>query len=290
MKKQNWLYGLLIVLCLAAFLAYQAVTRLSADTQSPTISVSGNVPELSVLDDRSALLSGVTATDDRDGDVTASLLVESIRLKSGDGTIDVTCAAFDRAGNVAKATRQARYTDYRSPRFSLSQPLLFPQGSSFDVLDIVGAGDVLDGDIQHRVRATSLDDASVSSVGAHQLQFRVTNSLGQTVELVLPVEVYPSGIYDMRLTLSDYLVYLEPGSSFDARSYLMSATQNTQTVSLRDTAPANYSVKITGTVDTATAGVYTVDYLVTHTVVNESDPENSRVYTGFTRLIVVVED
>lgn len=289
MKKQRFLMILLAILCLVAFFAYRAKGSLSADTQPPVIRESGNPPELSVTDGEEALLSGLTARDDTDGNVTNSLIVESVRLADADGTVSVTCAAFDRAGNVAKFTRQARYTDYESPRFSLSQPLLFPQGSSFDVLDIVGAQDVLDGDIQHRIRATSLDESSVSAIGSHQVQFRVTNSLGDTVSLTLPVEVYASGTYSMALRLSSYLVYLEPGSSFSARNYLLSATLNSETVSLENTTPANYSVSVIGTVDTNTPGVYAVDYLVSYTVVNEISPENSRVYTGFTRLIVVVE-
>lgn len=289
MKKQNWLYFLLILLTLAVLLGYQAMSRLSADTQAPVITVSGEMPRVSVLDEEDALLSGVTAADNVDGDVTASLLVESLRLRDPDGTVDVACAAFDKAGNVARLTRQAQFTDYTSPRFSLSQPLLFTQSSNFDVLSIISAQDTLDGNIQHRIRATSLDDTAVSTLGSHELQFRVTNSLGDTVELVLPVEVYSTNTYDMTLTLSDYLIYLEKGSHFDARSYLISATENLTSVSLSGSTPANYAVKITGTVDTATPGVYAVDYVVTHTLANTQNPENSRVYTGFTRLIVVVE-
>lgn len=289
MKKQRFFMILLAILCLVAFFAYRAMGSLSADNQPPVIRESGDPPELSVTDGDAALLSGLTARDDVDGNVTDSLIVESVRLADADGTVNVTCAAFDRAGNVAKFTRQARYTDYESPRFSLSQPLLFSQGSSFDVLDIVGAQDVLEGDIQHRIRATSLDESSVSAIGSHQVQFRVTNSLGDTVSLTLPVEVYASGTYSMALKLSHYLVYLEPGSSFSARNYLLSATLNSETVSLENTTPDNYSVSVIGTVDTHTPGVYAVDYLVSYTVVNEISPENSRVYTGFTRLIVVVE-
>lgn len=289
MKKMNILIILLAVLCLVGFFAYRTLNDLSADTRPPVIQESGEGPEVSVTDGYEALLSGLTATDDRDGNVTDSLLVESVRLTDGDGTISVTCAAFDSAGNVAKFTRQARYTDYRSPRFSLRQPLLFAQGSGFDVLDIVSAQDVLDGDIQHRIRATSLDESSISSSGSHSVQFRVTNSLGDTASLTLPVEVYSSGTYTMGLSLSEYLVYLEKGSSFDARSYLMSATLNSESISLKNNTPFNYSVKITQAVDTATPGVYPVDYLVTYTVTDTLKPESSQVYTGFTRLIVVVE-
>lgn len=289
MKKWNILIIFLVALCLAGFFAYRALDSLSTDTQPPVIRESGEMPEISVTDGKEALLSGLTATDNRDGDVTGSLLVESVRLVDEDGTISVTCAAFDGAGNVAKITRQAKYTDYESPRFSLSWPLLFLQGSNFDVLSIVSAQDGLDGDIQHRIRATSLDETSISTTGTHQVQFRVSNSLGDTASLTLPVEVYPTGTYNMGLSLSSYLVYLDTGSSFDARSYLTSATVNLETVSLKNNTPFNYSVKITQAVDTATSGVYPVDYLVTYTVADSLKPENSQVYTGFTRLIVVVE-
>lgn len=290
MKKQNLLCLILIVVCLGVFVGYRAMSALSADTQAPTITDSGNMPQVSVLEDSSALLAGLTARDDRDGDVTASMLVESVRLADTDGTIDVTCAAFDSAGNVSRLTRQARYTDYQSPRFSLDQPLIFPQGSGFDVLAILGAEDTLDGDIRHRIRATSLDDTAISTLGSHSVQFRVTNSLGDTAQLVLPVEVYTPGTYALSLRLTDYLIYLPRGSAFTARDYLSAATQGTQTVSLENGNPAGYAVKITGTVDIATPGVYTVDYLVTYTAVNQASPENSLIYTGFTRLIVVVEE
>ena len=53
------------------------------------------------------LLTGVTATDETDGDVTASLVVEKVS-EVGNGTVIVTFGAQDESGNVAKASRMMK--------------------------------------------------------------------------------------------------------------------------------------------------------------------------------------
>ena len=242
MKKRNWLLLLAIAVCLGLYFGYRAIDRLSTDSTPPQIVFSDEALELSVQDSSDVLLQGVTAFDNRDGEVTASLVVERVRLADTDGSVLVRYAAFDRSGNTSKAERAARYTDYEAPRFSLNRPLLFTSNVSFDILDAVSASDTLDGDIHHRIRATSLDDSSITSAGSHEVEFRVTNGLGDTARLTLPVEVFASGIYTMDVTLSKYLIYLEAGTAFDADRYLDSVTRNRETVSLRGGMPRNYSV------------------------------------------------
>ena len=287
MKKKNLLLLVPITLSAALFLGYRAWDSLRTDDTPPQISISEESIQLSVSDPNSILLQGVTAQDDRDGDVTDSLLVERITKADGSGAIEVTIAAFDRSGNVAKATRAASYTDYQSPRFTLDRPLLFSYGSSFDLLAAIGAEDPADGDIQHRVRATSLDDTTVSSIGDHQVEFRVTNSLGDTVRVTLPVTVYYADTYGMKVELTDYLVYLKTGSAFNAKDYLLQATRGNVSVSLQGGRPDNYSVRITGDVNTGVPGVYPVDYTVTHT---QQATGGTQYTTGFSRLIVIVEE
>lgn len=290
MKNKKWPYLLLIALCLVIFAVYQAVTRIRADTEAPKITVDTQPLQVSVQDDKSALLQGVTARDSRDGDVTASLLVENVQLLDKDGTIAVTYAAFDKAGNVAKAEREAQYTDYESPKFSLSAPLVFAQNTNFDILSVIGAQDAVDGDIQHRIRATSLDETSVATLGSHKVQFRVTNSLGDTVEQVFPVEVYSAGTYEAGLTLTQYLVYLSVGSNFRAESYLGEFTLNQETTTFHGSLPDNFSLRTSGKVNTKTPGVYSVSYTVTYTPEYEDRiPTIQQKYTGYSKLIVVVE-
>lgn len=282
MKKQNWISLALIVICIGVLFGYRAFARIRADHTPPEIHMEEALLELSALEPRSALLQGVSARDKRDGDVSASLVVESVRLLRSDGTVTVTYAAFDAAGNVAKRSREVRFSDYRSPRFSLSDPLMFSQTSSYDVLSIVGAEDMLDGNISHRIRATVLDEVESGYTGTHDVQFRVTNSLGETVELILPVEIYTPSIFEGTLTLTDYLIYMKQGERFNSRTYLDTLTIGREEIMLNGSVPAGIRLEVSGGVNTGIPGVYTVDYQITREM-------GSQTYSAYSRLIVVVE-
>ena len=287
MKKKTPLLLVPIALSAALFLGYRAWDGLQTDRIPPQITIGEESLQVSVSDPKSALLQGITAQDDRDGDVTDSLLVESISMLDSDGTVEVRFAAFDQSGNVSKQTRVVHYSDYQGPRFSLNRPLLFVHSSSFDPLDAIGATDPLDGNIQHRIRAISKDSTAVTTLGSHELEFRVTNSLGDTIRLTLPVEVYSANTYGLSVDLKEYLIYLKTGSSFNARSYLSQVHRAANTISLENGTPADYSLRIVDEVNTNVPGVYPVDYYVTHTQLTNGGTQYT---TGFSRLIVIVED
>lgn len=289
MKKKNWILVALIVVCVVGYYGYRALDLIRTDTKAPEIKISAQPLNVSVRDPKSALLQGVTATDNVDGDVAESLVVESISLLNADGTIEVSYAAFDTAGNVAKATREAKYTDYDSPKLTLKGPLLYTYGSNFDVLSTVGATDMIDGDIRHRVRATALGENAITALGTHQVRFQVSNSLGDTVAYAFPVEVYNASAYYAGLTLTDYLVYLPTGADFNPESYLDTFSLRGEIVSLRNGLPGNYSLNASGQVLTQQPGVYSVEYRVTYTVRHETNPSLNQEYTGYSKLIVVVE-
>jgi hypothetical protein len=171
---------------------------------------------------------------------------------------------------VAKAQREIQYTDYISPRFQLTNALIYPYGTTFDVLTSVGVTDMLEGDISHRIRTTPLDNESVANVGIHNVEFRVTNSFGETVRLVLPVEVYPAGNYPARLNLTDYLIYVKKGSDFHARDYLKELVVDRESVSLENGVPSTCSLNTSGAVDTSTPGTYSVAYKMTYSSAGRS--------------------
>lgn len=290
MKKRNWLYVLLILVCLAVFYGYQTMDRMRTDTTAPEIKMDAQIPEISVQDPNTALLQGITATDDVDGNVTNSLVVERIDLLDSDGNITVVCAAFDSAGNVAKADRSARFMDYESPKFTLNEPLAYPYGTSFDILSTVGAQDVLDGDIQHRIKATSVDENSIAMLGTHNVWFQVTNSLGDTVSQMFPVDVYDADMYDASLTLTEYLIYLPKGAAFVPQNYLATFTLRGEEVNLHGGLPRDYSLRTNGEVKTQEPGTYAVDFRVTYVDRHETNPEYDKSYTGYSKMIVVVEE
>jgi len=285
MKRKEWICLLLIAVCLGVLVCYQTMANLRADNTAPEIVFSDQLLELSALDPREALLQGVTARDDADGDVTDSLVVESVRLLRPDGTVTVTYAAFDSSHNVAKSTREVLYSDYESPRFSLSRPLLFTQ-KNYELLSLISAQDMLDGDITGRIRATALEEVVSGYSGTYHVRFQVTNSLGDTVDLVLPVEVYTAGVNEASMTLTDYLIYLEAGDQFNARDYLDEFTMGRDTITLGRNLPDTMKLTISGKVETGTAGVYEINYQLTYCP-DSKRPE--QVYNAYSKLIVVVE-
>ena len=284
--RRNVIFIVVLAICIGAFSLYLLIDRRNTDQVRPTITVSGEALELSVQDPKEAYLQGVTAFDDKDGDVTASLVVSSVRLVDTDGTIEVTYAAFDKSGNVANAVRNAKYTDYVSPRFLANKSLTFPYNYGFDLLQILQAQDVLDGDISHRIRVTYLDEQVITAVGTHRVELRVSNSMGETVRLEIPVEIYAADAYNATLTLTDYLIYLPAGQELDVESYLKSYTRGNATVSLRGGLPEGCTLDVKNQVQTDVPGVYTVEYRVSQTV---GTGASARTNTGYAKLIVVVE-
>lgn len=282
---------MVLILCFAAaFIGYRSYDALRTDTQPPVIAIDQTqLLEVSVEDPKELLLQGVTASDPQDGDLTGRLVVESTRLVDTDGLIEVVYAVADKAGNVAKDTRNVRYIDYERPKFSLRGPLIYQDGQKFDIMGAVFAHDVLDGDIQHRIRATSLAEKDISNVGKHQVYFQVTNSIGDTAEIVIPVEVLKEGEHAAALTLTKYLVYIPLGANFRPEDYLSTFTLKNEDVDLRAGLGEDYALELTGAVQTDTPGTYTVEYLVTYTVRHETDPDFDQQFTGYSKLIVVVE-
>lgn len=284
MKRKIWFPITVMVLCVGLLVAYLYYSRSISDITAPVITVAqpDMTPQISVEDPQSVLLEGVTARDDRDGDVTASLVVESLGVISREHTVTVTYAAFDQAGNVAKARRTLQYTDYIGPRFSLSAPMIYTFGTQFDVLNQVLVTDPLDGDIRHKVKTMPLDSEAITAEGIHQVRFRVTNSLGDLEELVLPVEVRYSGSHNAQLHLKDYLIYLKTGASFKPNSYLQEVVHQGTTTKLGRILPNTMSLQVEGSVDTETAGVYAISYTLTGT--------QDGGWSAYSKLIVVVEE
>lgn len=282
MIKNNWMTLAVLLLSILALIGYRVYEGLGTDTVAPEITVDTEVLEISAKDGKDVLLQGVTAIDDRDGDVTASLVVEGISQINDSHEVTVTYAAFDSSGNVAKTTRTVRYTDYVSPRFILDRPLVYASGVSFDILTAIRAEDVLEGDISHRIKATSLDETTVTTAGAHTIAFRVTNALGDTAELTLPVEVYTER-YNAQLTLTEYLVYVKAGEKFDYQNYLDTFVARDVVLELNGKIPSNVTIQTVGYVDEKVPGVYALSMTATQQQGNQD-------YVAYTRLIVVVEE
>ena len=277
-NRRKILLALLVALCCAAFAAYYLRQQHTVDREPPKITMKSEELRLSVSDPAERLLEGVRAQDARDGDVTESLVIESVRGIVADKRFTVTYAAFDAAGNVAKATRTVFYWDYTAPRFSLSEPLIFRAGVTPDVFEPLSAKDVFDGDLTRQIKGTMrTSERRLPESGEYQVEFRVTNSLGDTAYLTAPVEMVSNWGGAVRVNLSDYLVYIKKDSVFTPASYLRDLTVGAQTIPLDSKSGA--VIVTDSNVNTAVPGTYRVDYTVTQ-----------GQYHARTRLLVVVEE
>ena len=245
---------LLIILLAVTFGLYITTAvyqRISGVNEPPVISCGQEVLEVSVSHSGSDLLAGVTASDPQDGDLTDRVILGGVSKLISDDTAKVTYLVFDSDDNMASCTRYIRYTDYHRPTLELTDPLVFASEDSVSLLSAIRAVDVIDGDISDSVRISTL--ASTERTGVYAVSAQVTNSMGDTAQVKLPVIIQEDSSARPVIRLTDYLVYLEQGSSFNAVNYLSSLRVGSQSMAIT-------AVTIDQQVDTGTPGTYWVYY------------------------------
>lgn len=105
--------GLNIILTILAVLltAASAAAFVLADTKGPEIIVEDRNITYVEGDDKKALLDGVSAYDDRDGDVTESVMVKDIVALNNGTQAKVTYAARDKSNNISEGYRIVTYVE-----------------------------------------------------------------------------------------------------------------------------------------------------------------------------------
>lgn len=243
-----------LVVMMAANIAtiiYQGTTD---TTDPPVINCPGGILEVSASVSEADLLADVTASDGQDGDLTPHLLVAGISKLISEDTAKVTYLVFDSDDNMASYVRKIRYTDYRKPRFTVKEPLIYSNGEEVDLLSNLGANDVIDGDISEKVRVSTL--ASTENPEIYDITIQVTNSRGDTASLQLPVLRLAYNPMRANVVLTDYLVYTEVGADFDPMVYLEAVEDFSGSPNLEN-------VQVKSWVNTSAAGVYRVYYTYT---------------------------
>ena len=225
--------------------------RLSGKDIGPEISCPEGMLEISVHDPEALLLADVTAFDKQDGELTGKVQILSISKLVTNDTAKVTYLVFDSHGNIDTLVRQIRYTDYSRPVFAIKRPLVYAENEPITLLDRLRVTDVIDGDITELVRVSTLSGTSDSEI--YTVSVQVTNSMGDTGRLTLPVVLQKQTAYRPDIRLNTYLTYIRTGEDFRAQNYLTSLNTVEGTV---DTS----HVQITSTVDTSTPGTYYVYY------------------------------
>lgn len=272
MKILRRVTQILFVFTLCAFLGFTFHAKKTVDMTYPVIKVPSAQIEVSIASAEEELLRDVTAYDEKDGDLTDSIIIESFSQFIDNGVYTVTYAVADSDCHVSKASRTVRYTDYTSPKFYLTRPLVFNVGEKVDFKNVVGAVDCLDGDISDKVTFLASDYTSTTA-GVYTLSVQATNSRGDMIYMDLPVYVEQNSQLAPKISLKKAIMYAPKGMEFDWNVYVAGVTNNGK--------PAeDYKVEISTDYDSNTPGMYSVHYYVT----------NDSGYTGHMILTVVVEE
>lgn len=265
-KKNLNILPIIVIIPIIIFIGYLGYAKLFTDNTAPVITLESDTLTVSVHDSEEALLTGVTAEDNKDGDLTSSVVVEK-KTPLEDGKRKVTYAVIDRKGNIGRAERTVIYTEHEMPTFNLLASVRLPINEvDYDLLDFIEAESSVDGDLTKDITCQIGYGFDYTVTGLHEIEYSVTDSTGTTAYLPVIAEFFDPKKELYTITLTDYLVYVEKGESFDPMAYY-------------EGSDAGSAPEIESDVNTDQPGVYHVTYTV-----------GSEDAAGVSRLVVVVTE
>lgn len=199
--------------------------------------------------DTSTLLDGVTAVDDRDGDVTDSIIISSV-YPSAEGTGIVTYAAKDAANNVTTATRGFFY-------------------EGFDPAEVTGVGNIKSPDLVGDAQDTeSVEGDTQNAEGNAEEGTAAPDGTPDGTSGVIDYDQLreanlAAGIPFVKLV--QYEATIERGSDFNLFRYIEEAIDDADNISTM--------LRVDGAVDTTTAGEYELQIYAVDSDGNRSNTE-----------------
>ena len=259
-----------VVLCLFVLFAWKE--QVNADDSWPEVLLETPELEVGIQLSTQELLAGVTAQDEKDGDLTDKILIESISPFLEKGVSKITYAVCDSDNHVAKAQRLVHFQNYTSPKFYLKQPLVFSTSDKVNIRELIGAVDCMEGDISSQITVVGTDYMPPKE-GTFTLSIQVTNQLGDLSHLSIPIVVEDLDKRAPKIALTDALIYVEQNHPVDFASKVAGVT-------LQEMPVTEYTTEIVTDFNPSVAGTYAVHYYVT--AANGAE--------GHTVLTVVVEE
>ena len=110
---------LVIILFIASLGIYGAARIKEQATEDPTrpgITSDREELEVSTSYEESDLLEGLTAEDEKDGDLTDQIMAGNFSQFIEPGVCNLTYVVFDSSNQAATLTRRVRFTDYEAPK------------------------------------------------------------------------------------------------------------------------------------------------------------------------------
>ena len=243
------------------------------DDVPPVIEAQSDHIQITTASGEEGLLQGMTATDNKDGDLSDQILIGKQSKFVKKGTTEVTYLVFDSSNNPGYYTREVDYVDYHSPEFHLSEPLMFEKNSVVTILDRMRVLDSVQGDISDKIKIVS-SDVDSEEVGIYTMGVEVSNKFGDIVTVQLPINIVEKSNSEVELVLTNYFKTLNRLEPFDPEQMMPEIRLPNGSMG----SPENMTVE--SNVDPAVPGTYQVFYFY----------EDEQGLTGRTVLTVLVRE
>lgn len=288
MKKLRKISFVIFCISLVASLIFWFTQVRKGDRIGPVITMGTDELSVDIDAEEKDFLKDVKAIDNKDGDVSDTLVVENVSNFLGGGKRLVVYAAVDKHNNVGRASRIVKYKKYKSPKFYLDQPFCFPtteSNSNLKIMNNLEVKDTLDGDLTDQIRLLTNSVVNLYSPGEYPVKFQVSNSAGDSVTLNATIQVYDQEDESKIpfIHLKKYLVYTKKGHKINPRKYISKVCIGggyDSKVSSTGSDVDISKVKIKSNVNYKKAGSYEVTYSV----------KSGKSPTGSVRLIVMVTE
>jgi len=250
---------LLFIISSTLFCFDQYLSYKDKDTNAPSITSDDETIHVNTNASDKDLLRGISAKDDKDGDVTSTLAIAGKSNFIEEGMIRVDYVAFDSHNNIGKYSRRVIYDDYHSPRFHSKEPLITRSESTTD-FSFIRAEDVLDGDISNKIKVTYGASTSDTST-EYPFNIEVTNNYGDIEKLDLTLDIVSNREYNRDYpALSDYIIYVPVGGNVDLTSYLIGIRHGDNVIDFEESDYYKENVIIDDYADYERPGVYTAEF------------------------------
>ena len=241
-----------------------------SDTTAPVISLKGSSP-VTIEVGTTYADEGATATDDFQGDLTASISDISNVDSTTVGTYSVVYNVSDSSGNAAnQVTRIVEVVDSQAPALSFvgGAAITHEAKTVFNIPNDVTATDVYDGDLTSAVVVSGIVNQDL--VGSYNLSYSVTDSSGNTGQLSRTVNVVDTTNPEITLT-GDNPLYINLGQTYIDPGYSASDNYDGNITS---------TVVESGLVDTSAEGTYFRNYNVSDSSSNAASQQIREVIVG----------
>ena len=264
--SKKWV-ALLLIACIG--LAGGVIfIRMNEDTEGPEIVFTAEAPSVYRPDmSNEELLTGVTATDQKDGDVSSSLTVESV-YEIDDSHVAVTYTAKDNSNNITKRKYEMKMDSDDAGKASEDASAFGEKTDNADALATTGidAGQSENPDTaDYAEESTDISAVEETPTPTPEVDEAAAEKEKQEAEANAMPDQNP------RIYLTDYLIKVPVGTSVDLLSYVSEIKDDSD-----DVQALWQKIQIIGEVNSTVPGTYKCTYYV---IDSQNNISNNAVLT-----------